>query len=49
MDAMDIFETVERGLAYEAELPINWCPSDKTGLANEEVVTANAIAAAHRW
>jgi len=28
----------ERGLAYEAELPINWCPSDKTGLANEEVV-----------
>ena len=28
----------ERGLAYEAEMPINWCPSDKTGLANEEVV-----------
>jgi leucyl-tRNA synthetase len=27
----------ERGLAYEAEIPINWCPSCKTGLANEEV------------
>ena len=27
----------ERGLAYEAEVPINWCPSCKTGLANEEV------------
>jgi len=26
------------GLAYEAESPINWCPSCKTGLANEEVV-----------
>ena len=28
----------ERGLAYEAEVPINFCPSCKTGLANEEVV-----------
>jgi len=28
----------EKGLAYESELPINWCPSCKTGLANEEVV-----------
>ncbi len=27
----------ERGLAYEAEAPINWCPKCKTGLANEEV------------
>ena len=26
------------GLAYEAVVPINWCPKDKTGLANEEVV-----------
>lgn len=26
------------GLAYEATAPINWCPKDKTGLANEEVV-----------
>jgi leucyl-tRNA synthetase len=27
----------EKGLAYEDEVPINWCPSCKTGLANEEV------------
>ena len=27
----------ENGLAYEDEVPINWCPSCKTGLANEEV------------
>jgi len=26
-----------RGLAYEGTVPINWCPSCKTGLANEEV------------
>lgn len=26
------------GLAYEATGLINWCPADKTGLANEEVV-----------
>ncbi|HSX48046.1 MAG TPA: class I tRNA ligase family protein, partial [Candidatus Nanoarchaeia archaeon] len=26
------------GLAYQAEIPINWCPLEKTGLANEEVV-----------
>ncbi|MGI6214484.1 MAG: leucine--tRNA ligase [Christensenellales bacterium] len=26
------------GLAYKAEMPINWCTSCKTGLANEEVV-----------
>ncbi len=28
----------QHGLAYEKEMPINWCPSCKTGLANEEVV-----------
>lgn len=27
----------EKGLAYESEMPINWCSSCKTGLANEEV------------
>jgi leucyl-tRNA synthetase len=33
-----IFEKLyERGLAYEAEVPVNWCPGLGTVLANEEV------------
>ena len=28
----------KKGLAYESEGLINWCPKDKTGLANEEVI-----------
>ena len=28
----------EKGLAYAQDLPINYCPSCKTGLANEEVL-----------
>ncbi len=28
----------KHGLAYKAEMPINWCTSCKCGLANEEVV-----------
>ena len=31
----------EQGLAYKAEMPINWCPSCKVGLANEEVVNGH--------
>ncbi len=27
----------KKGLAYESTAPINWCPKDLTGLANEEV------------
>lgn len=27
----------KKGLAYQSTVPINWCPSCKTGLANEEV------------
>lgn len=27
----------KKGLAYESFAPINWCPSCKTGLANEDV------------
>ena len=27
----------KKGLAYESTAPINWCPKDQTGLANEEV------------
>jgi leucyl-tRNA synthetase len=28
----------KRGLAYQKETPANWCPKDKTVLANEQVV-----------
>jgi len=28
----------ERGLAYKAKAPVNWCPSCKTILANEQVI-----------
>ncbi len=28
----------EKGMAYKAKININWCPKDKTGLANEEVI-----------
>ena len=28
----------EKGLAEKQEMPINWCPKDKIGLANEEVI-----------
>lgn len=28
----------KKGLAYKAEMPINWCPKCKVGCANEEVV-----------
>ena len=31
----------EKGLAYKKEMPINWCPSCKTGLANEEVISGH--------
>jgi leucyl-tRNA synthetase len=28
----------KRGLAYKTYMPINWCPSCKTGISNEDVV-----------
>lgn len=37
----------EAGLAYEKEMPINWCPSCKTGLANEEVVNGKCERCGH--
>ncbi|MBI2018931.1 leucine--tRNA ligase [Candidatus Daviesbacteria bacterium] len=33
----------EEGLAYEDDAPINWCPKDKTGLANEEVLDGKCV------
>src|SRR3989344_4557511 len=32
---------LKKGLAYKARIAINWCPQDKIGLANEEVVGGN--------
>jgi leucyl-tRNA synthetase len=29
---------LKKGLAYKARIMINWCPKDKIGLANEEVI-----------
>ena len=29
---------LERGLAFQAEVPVNWCPALGTVLANEEVI-----------
>ena len=29
---------LKKGLAYKAKMNINWCPKDKIGLANEEVI-----------
>ncbi len=31
-------EMFKAGLAYKAKMAINWCPKDKIGLANEEVI-----------
>lgn len=31
-------QLLKKGLAYKAKMMINWCPKDKIGLANEEVV-----------
>jgi len=37
----------ERGLAYQAEVPVNWCPALGTVLANEEVVDGRSERGGH--
>jgi leucyl-tRNA synthetase len=37
----------ERGLAYEAEVPVNWCPALGTVLANEEVIDGRSEVGGH--
>ncbi|WP_309890640.1 class I tRNA ligase family protein [Archangium sp.] len=37
----------ERGLAYQAELPVNWCPALGTVLANEEVIDSKSERGGH--
>ena len=36
-----------RGLAYQAELPVNWCPALGTVLANEEVIDGKSERGGH--
>ena len=38
---------VEMGLAYEAEIPVNWCPALGTVLANEEVIDGKSERGGH--
>ena len=37
MDAVDFPQLYEKGLAYLADVPVNWCPALGTVLSNEEV------------
>jgi leucyl-tRNA synthetase len=37
----------KRGLAYEAEVPVNWCPALGTVLANEEVIDGRSEIGGH--
>jgi leucyl-tRNA synthetase len=39
----------ERGLAYQAEVPVNWCPALGTVLANEEVRDGKSDIGGHPW
>src|SRR3989338_6309103 len=37
----------EKGLAYEAEMSVNWCPALGTVLANEEVIDGKSERGGH--
>ncbi len=37
----------EKGLAYQKEVPVNWCPAMRTVLANEEVVDGKSERGGH--
>lgn len=39
------YQLYKKGLAYVAEVPVNWCPALGTVLANEEVIDGRANAA----
>lgn len=37
----------ERGLAYQKEVPVNWCPELKTVLANDEIIDGKSERGGH--
>ena len=37
----------EKGLAYQAEVPVNWCPALGTVLANEEIINGKSERGGH--
>jgi len=37
----------KKGLVYQAEIPVNWCPALKTVLANEEIVDGKSELGGH--
>ena len=41
--------STRRGLAYKKKAAVNWCPADKTVLANEQVDRRPRASAAARW
>jgi leucyl-tRNA synthetase len=38
---------MEKGLAYQKEVPVNWCPALRTVLANEEVIDGKSERGGH--
>ncbi len=44
---MIFLKLYEKGLAYQTEVPVNWCPELKTVLANEEVVDGKSERGGH--
>ena len=44
---MCIRDRYYKGLAYEAEVPVNWCPELKAVLSNEEVVDGKSDIGGH--
>src|SRR6185295_711659 len=40
-------EMFDRGLAFQAEIPVNWCPALGTVLANEEVIDGKSERGGH--